>query len=357
MAKRDIGTDDPRVRVRPGKGSRPRTKVRPDYSDAPKATVISVDRGRFRLVMDEGTAVTAVKARELGKGAIVVGDRVSVKGDVSGKPDTLARIVQVQARKTALLRSAEDGETKGNSKVLVANAELLMVVVALADPPPRVGMIDRLLVAAYAAGMTPIICLTKADLASPEAFRALYEPLGVRIFTTALGDSEHANQDNANALPQNLDYQELREFLKDRVTVLVGHSGVGKSTLFNALIPKANRPVGHVNENTGKGRHTSTSTLTMPLPEGGYLIDTPGVRSFGLAHVTDEGLLAAFTDLSELATACPKGCPHTATSPNCELDEWLKEANLSAEEKSRRESRVASFRRLLESRQSTTNNA
>ena len=154
--RRDIGTDDPRVRVRPGKGSRPRTKIRPDYSSARTAEVVGVDRGRYRLELAEGLAVTAVKARELGRGSVVVGDRVRVTGDVSGKKDTLARVVSVEARASRLLRSTEEGN--GRERCIVANAQQLAIVTALADPPPKTGMIDRCLVAAYDAGICRCSC-------------------------------------------------------------------------------------------------------------------------------------------------------------------------------------------------------
>ena len=118
-----------------------------------------------------------MKARELGRGSIVVGDRVSLIGDVSGGHDTLARVVRVQPRTSALRRSADD--TDPVERVIVANADQLMIVCALADPPPRPRLIDRFLVAAYDAGLEPLLCLTKSDLAGPEEILAAYDPLGV----------------------------------------------------------------------------------------------------------------------------------------------------------------------------------
>lgn len=151
--------------------------------------------------------------------------------------------------------------------------------------------------------------------------------------------SEHANEGEvAEETDAVVDLSELRAVLSRHETVLVGHSGVGKSTLINALIPEAERATGHVNEVTGKGRHTSTSAVSLALPEGGRIIDTPGVRSFGLAHVGSEDLLRAFTDLDEVAEECPRGCPHVEGALDCALSEVTDERLVA---------RVASFRRLL----------
>jgi ribosome biogenesis GTPase len=129
------------------------------------------------------------------------------------------------------------------------------------------------------------------------------------------------------------------------VSVLVGHSGVGKSTLVNALVPGTDRAIGHVNAVTGRGRHTSTSALMLPLPgEDGWIVDTPGIRSFGLAHVEPARLIEAFPDLAELTDTCPRGCTHGAGEPECGLDEAVAEGRTDPE-------RVDSFRRLLASRE------
>jgi ribosome biogenesis GTPase len=132
--------------------------------------------------------------------------------------------------------------------------------------------------------------------------------------------------------------------LRDRVSVLVGHSGVGKSTLVNALVPAASRTTSGVNEVTGRGRQTSTSVLALRLPFGGWIIDTPGIRSFGLAHVEPDRVLASFGDLAAVGSGCPRGCTHTADQPECELDAAVSDGRLDA-------ARVESFRRLLSSRE------
>jgi len=306
------------------RGSRPRTKDRPDYRAATVGQVVTIDRGRYRLTLAD-RAVTAMKSRPLGRQAVVVGDQVRVVGDVSGDEDTLARIVEVLPRRTVLRRTADDDETI--ERVIVANADQLVIVQALADPPPRPGLIDRCLVAAFDAGIEPLVCFTKADLGPAEPMIAALRPLDVRTAVTR----------------RDGDLGALREALRDRTSVLIGHSGVGKSTLVNALAPQADRATSLVNDVTGRGRHTSTSMELLRLPFGGAIIDTPGIRSFGLRHVQTDHIIRAFADLDEAARDCPRGCTHLVDEPECALDVASREGRLLPE-------RVESFRRILASR-------
>ncbi len=306
------------------RGSRPRTKERPNYDDARVARVVTIDRGRYTLDL-EGEIVTAMKSRPLGKQGVVVGDEVRVVGDLSGRDGSLARIVEVLPRRTVLRRTADDDEAL--ERVIVANADQMVIVQALADPPPRAGLIDRCLVAAFDAGIEPLVCFTKSDLGSPDDMLALLEPLDVRVLVTRRGG----------------ELDELREALRDHTSVLVGHSGVGKSTLVNALVPDAERATSHVNEVTGRGRHTSTSAQLLRLPGGGTIIDTPGIRSFGLRHVETDHIIRAFGDLEEVTRDCPRGCTHLAEEPECALDTAVADGRLPR-------ARVESFRRILSSR-------
>jgi ribosome biogenesis GTPase len=145
------------------------------------------------------------------------------------------------------------------------------------------------------------------------------------------------------------DPQALRTALQGRVSVMVGHSGVGKSTLVNRLVPEAARAVGVVSA-IGKGRHTSTSAVALRLPRAtrsakdpGWIIDTPGIRSFGLAHVSADSLLHGFTDLVEGTVDCPPNCEHTPSEAECALDAWVAAGRADPR-------RLASYRRLLASR-------
>ena len=327
--------DESDARVRPTRrGSRPRSKTRPAHDDAAAGVVTAVDRGRYTVEVD-GAVVMAVKARELGRRGLVIGDEVGVVGDVTGTPDTLARIVRRDERRTSLRRTADDTDIA--ERVIVANADQLAIVTALADPEPNARMIDRCLVAAFDARMSALLVLTKADLASADSLRGAYEPLGVRVIETSVRREGGPEADPGYLL--------LRDELRDLTTVMVGYSGVGKSTLVNALVPDAGRAVGVVNDVTGRGRHTSSSAIRYALPGGGWIVDTPGVRSFGLAHVDPAHFVLAFPDVGAAADElCPRGCLHESAEAGCELDAW-------ADSEDRR-TRLDSIRRLLASRAS-----
>ncbi|PRH79776.1 ribosome small subunit-dependent GTPase A [Streptomyces solincola] len=324
-------TDEDDIRSRPNrKGNRPRTSIRPKHEDAADGMVLTVDRGRLTCLVD-GRTVTAMKARELGRKAAVVGDRVSLVGDLSGAKDTLARIVRIGERASVLRRTADDDDPY--ERVVVANADQLAVVTALADPEPRPRMIDRCLVAAYDGGLEPLLVLTKSDLASPKELLELYGALDIPFVVTSR--EELYEGDGADR---------VREQLSGRTTAFVGHSGVGKTTLVNALVGEERRRVtGHVNAVTGRGRHTTTSALALPLAGAdGWVIDTPGVRSFGLHHVDPSRVILAFPDLVPGTEECPRACSHD--EPDCALDAYVAQGHADP-------ARLESLRRLLATRE------
>ncbi|MCY1674315.1 ribosome small subunit-dependent GTPase A [Pseudarthrobacter sp. SL88] len=353
MPRRTDSWDESDVRIRPNKkGTRPRTKDRPSHDDAVTGRIITVDRGRYTAVVDEDSGdertVIAARARELRRNPVVAGDFVSLVGDVSGDPNTLARLVKIQDRSTLLRRSADD--TDPVERAVVANADQLVVVVAAANPEPRTGFIDRALVAAYDAGIEPILLVTKADVKDPGEFLANYTHLDFPVIISRTADLKASGIDarSDDGLSARLDSDAvagLRAHLGGKVTVMLGHSGVGKSTMVNALTG-AERATGGVNAVTGRGRHTSSSALALRLadaPPGSWIIDTPGIRSFGLAHVDPDRILRSFPDLSPGTDDCERGCKHTAAAVNCGLDAWVAGGHAGPTG----EARLASLRRLL----------
>jgi ribosome biogenesis GTPase len=322
--------DETAARVRPNpKGNKPRTKTRPDHDNATAGRVFSVDRGRYGVWVAENTAeerqLVATKARELGKNSVVTGDWVDLVGDTTGDDGSLARIVRIHERTTLLRRSADD--TDAVERIIVANADQMLIVVAAANPEPRTRLVDRYLVAAFDAGIAPILCITKTDLQNPAPFLANFAGLDLDVIESRSDEPPVA---------------ELTARLQGHTTVAVGHSGVGKSTLVNALVPEANRAIGRVNDVTGRGRHTSSSTVSLRIGTG-WIVDTPGVRSFGLGHIDPANILRSFSDLAAIAERCPRGCTHLPDSPDCAIIEAVEADELGENGKPR----LDSFQRLI----------
>lgn len=326
-SKKNWDEDDVRINKSRQFGSsnktRPRTKDRPDYSKAQTATIIEVDRGRVKCLVggDNGKKIiTAMKARELGKKSVVVGDLVSIVGDISGDEGSLARVVTVLPRKNSLTRSIEDHAN--DERVIVANIDQMAIVISAANPDPKVGFVDRALVVAYDQGIQPIIIMTKKDLASGDEFLKIYKDLDIPVFKT----------------DKSSDLTILQKELYGKVSVLLGHSGVGKSTLVNnlltssvnrvsvAAIENSLRVTGDVNEVTGRGRHTTSSAIALPLSSSydganfGWIIDTPGVRSFGIAHIQPARVISSFPEFHEAISNCQKNCTHN--EQDCALNHW-----------------------------------
>ena len=318
MARRRPDESD--IRIRPPRSTRPRSKDRPEHKSAISAYVVTVDRGRTLCKTEIGTLVNAMKARELGKNSVVVGDLVNLVGDTSGNEGSLARIVAVQPRRNTLSRTIDDAGAF--EKTIAANIDQMIIVAASANPEPRHGFIDRCLAVAYDQGITPIIVMTKSDLTDPRNFLDTYSELDVLTFITQRG----------------ADLTPISHQLEDKTSVLIGHSGVGKSTLVNALLGNEHRATGDVNDATGRGRHTSSSAISFELPSGGTIIDTPGVRSFGLEHIDRSRVISSFAELQPAIALCPKNCSHDEDM--CGLNDFI----TGRPEMQRR---VAGLRRLL----------
>ena len=199
----------------------------------------------------------------------------------------------------------------GKLKPIAANIDQIVVVIAVL-PEPHANLIDRYLVAAETVHIEPVILLNKTDLLADDPARqeqidellAIYPTLGYRILHTS---------SRAGGLA------ELHVALRERTSVFVGQSGVGKSSLVNALLPDAGLRVGALSENTGKGTHTTTTAQLFHLPSGGSLIDSPGIREFGLWHMSREQVEQGFREFRPLLGTCKfRDCRHVH-EPGCAL--------------------------------------
>ncbi len=244
-----------------------------------------------------------------GKSSVLApGDRVRIEpGD--GKP----LVMGVAARQTKLSRPAVG---RAQEQVLAANVEFLLIVTAAAKPPFRAGLVDRFLILADAGGVSPILCINKMDLVdAPPPETANYRALGVPVFEMSceLGEG----------------IEPLRDALKGKSGVLAGHSGVGKSTLINALDPEFELLTQDVSDSSNKGRHTTTTARRYELADGITLIDTPGVREVGLWRIGTEELALYFAEIVEASAGCAfRDCTHTH-EPRCAVLEAVEAGGIA----------------------------
>lgn len=254
----------------------------------------AVSRGDVKVARVHPALVAALRS------PLVVGDRVTVATLESGQ----LFAVEADERRTLLARPVVEREAL--PQPLVANAGVLWVVVALTAPEMRPGLVDRFFVAAAAGGLVPKLCATKLDLPGGEQsarWLDLYEQLGFEVVRTSTITHEGLDR--------------MRAALRDSMSVLVGQSGVGKSSLVRAILPEAPIAVAEISQATGKGRHTTTVTRYYSLPEGGAVVDTPGLRELGLWGAQREHLDVAFPDIAARAADCRfDDCRHVR-EPGC----------------------------------------
>lgn len=238
------------------------------------------------------------------KERVVVADTVRVEGGY---------VVEYAPRSTELLRGG------GRTRVMCANASLLVAVSATHDPPFRPGLVDRLLVAASAARMDAALVLNKCDQGMPSEVLeklARYEALGYPIFLVSAA--------------QQKGFEPLRELLAQHTSVLVGHSGVGKTSIMQVLVPGVTRAVGELDA-WGRGRHTTTGATLFDVPGGGRLIDVPGIREFGVDHIDKTELRRHFPELA--AAPCKyRSCLHMGEE-GCVAEEFCEEDRLESYQK------------------------
>ncbi|MHC4848115.1 MAG: ribosome small subunit-dependent GTPase A [Planctomycetota bacterium] len=256
--------------------------------------------------------------------AVVVGDRVSVEFSGEG-----AAVVAVKERRTTLSRP--DPLRKHREHIIVANIDAVLIVVSVREPELVPGLIDRFLVAVESRGLEAGIAFNKTDLDPNGVWRnqaALYRRLGYAAI--------EVSAESGDGL------EEVREFLRDKTTSLLGHSGVGKSSLANALDPSLALRVGEVRERSGKGQHTTTTVSLLPLPWGGYLVDTPGIREFGIWNMELNDVAVWFRDLAPFVDSCRfNDCLHER-EPNCAVHAALDRGEIQSW-------RYDSYLRILES--------
>ena len=264
------------------------------------ARIARIDRGAADLVTDTGTCRVGIPPGI----DLAVGDWVTTDG---------ADLLAVEPRRTAIVRAAASGESR--AQTLVANVDLVLVVVP-AFPVPRLGIVERLVALAWDTGATPVVVITKADLAAePEAVRRdiAMGAVGCEVLMVSATTGE------GMAALDGLDQAGL-------TLCLVGRSGAGKSTLANALLGSEQMAVTEVRRD-GKGRHTTTHRELMSLPGGGVLIDTPGLRGVGL-WIAEDGVAQTFPEIEELAGHCRFGDCRHETEPGCAVTEAIETGDL-----------------------------
>ena len=304
------------------------TPVPEDFE--PNALVISHSKkwGFVEMQGEEHLCIIDERLKEKGATLIAPGDRVLVETE-EDEP-----IIRAVAPRGSRLSRPSTRHHDVAEQVIAANIDHLIVVAAAAEPPFRAGLVDRYLIAAQTGGVEPLLCINKMDLVDERPEEAtLYESLGVRVFYTSATTGA------------GLD--ELRDALRGTVSVLSGHSGVGKSSLLNALDPDLTLHTQPISDHSKRGQHTTTLSRLYELDGNIRIIDTPGIRALGLWGVSPEEVTYYFPDLAEHAAACKfRDCTHTH-EPECAIRSGVEAGDIS-------EPRYESYLRIRASLESDT---
>lgn len=261
--------------------------------------------GQTVLVWDGERMLAATLAQRLrsrgerGPVGITVGDDVDVEHDRSG---ALA-VVSVAPRRTQLARMGGSGR---DVQVVAANAEQALIVSSAAEPPFRHGLVDRWALLARRGGIEPVLCLNKIDLVTSEDAERMIAEAAIPLRRVFVSVKTGAGM------------EELRGLLRERVSVMVGHSGVGKSSLLHRLVPEELIVTGALSVKSGKGRHTTSSARLYAIPDGGLVIDTPGVRSVALGETTASEVANVFPEIGEAPPCRFHTCTHRM-EPGCSV--------------------------------------
>jgi len=263
--------------------------------------------GVYEVETPEGVIEAALRGRikrdERTGEKVVVGDRVDVDEEVAGET-TVWVIVRVHERTTVLARRAPGKAPR--PKAIVANVDQVLVVFAAANPDPHLRMLDRFLVIAESSDIAPVIIVNKTDITGTEAARRIFAPYERAGYTV-----------HYTATKQGVGVDDVREALCGRLSALAGPSGVGKSSLLNAVQPGLGLRVSEVSLAVNKGRHTTVTAQLIPLECGGWVADTPGLRELGLWEIERDQLQFYFPEFEPLLGGCRyPTCTHTH-EPGC----------------------------------------
>lgn len=298
-----------------------------------EARVISLHRGHFRAFADGQVYFVHLAKRMLIRERkyhtpVAVGDAVIVVPlpVLTANAEPRAQLVHVMERTTVLSRPAarhrkrRKGAAEDVEQLMVANVDLAVIVYPGKDEL-RSHLIDRLLIAAERGGLAHLVVFNKADLMGErrsefEAALAEYAELGTPGLITSAVTGEGVAQ--------------LRDHIHNRISVFVGHSGVGKSSLLNAIQPGLHLRIGELNRKTGRGTHTTTAVQLLPLTIGGYVVDTPGIREFGLHDLSPDDVFKYYAEIAEAADRCRfRNCTHTGREPGCAVSEAVEAGTVS----------------------------